>query len=304
MPTILFADDEPSVREVVADFLEHHGHHVQLARNGREALELVSRSTPDLVVLDYSMGTPDGFEVCRDLKNSPRFGHLPVLILTGQSALESRLAGFEAGADDFLSKPFDLRELLARVSALLRLANRGLQRNPTSGLAGGQAIQEELARRQRRGEVFALCYLDLDDFKPFGECFGFAVADEVIRSMGQVLHEVGGDPDVFVGHIGGDDFLLLCRPDQARHLSLEVQHRIRQRILQMLPPEVVRRGRYQAEARDGAIAEFPITHLSAAILRIPAGTTLHLAELGPVVSRIKRQAKLTEARLLEVELPG
>jgi PleD family two-component response regulator len=302
MPTILFADDEPSVREIVARYLELGGHHVQLACNGREALDQIRRAAPDLVVLDYQMGTPDGFEVCRDLKNNPRFGHLPVLILTGRNTLESRLAGFDAGADDYLAKPFDPRELLARITALLRLANRGLQRNPTSGLPGGEAIQEELLRWQERGEVFAVCYLDLDDFKPFGDRFGFRIADEVIRIVGQVLREASRDADAFVGHVGGDDFLLLCRLEDARSFSLEAQLQTQRRILQLLPPEVVASGHYQAEARDGTLSEFAITRLSTAILRVAPDTVVSIPALGEFVAQVKRKAKLTSTGIIEADL--
>jgi PleD family two-component response regulator len=304
MPTILFADDEPAIRDIVARYLESGGHRVQLASNGREVLDQVRRTMPDLVVLDYQMGEPDGFEVCRDLKNSPRFGHLPVMILTGQNALETRLAGFDAGADDYLAKPFDPRELLARITALLRLANRGLQRNPTSGLPGGETIQQAIQRWQQRGETFAICYLDLDDFKPFGERFGFRVADEVIRQIGEVLREVCSDTDAFVGHVGGDDFLLLCRLGDAHRLSLMAQRQVQERIHRLLPPEVVEAGRYQAEARDGTIHEFGITRLSSAILRIRPDTAVSIIQLGEVVARTKRMAKLTTSGIVELDYPA
>jgi len=303
MPTILFADDEPAIREIVARYLELGGHQVQLASNGSEALEQVRRGSPDLVVLDYQMGSPDGFEVCRNLKSSPRFGHLPVLILTGRNSLETRLAGFDAGADDYLAKPFDPRELLARISALLRLASRGLQRNPTSGLPGGDAIQHELALWQARGETFAICYLDLDDFKPFGDRFGFRVADEVIRTVGQVLREVSTDADAFVGHVGGDDFILLCRLQDARSLSLAAQLQMQRRIRQLLPAEVVEAGRYEAEARDGTVSVFPITRLSTAILRVRPDLTVSVPQLGETVARVKRMAKLADGGILEAEMP-
>jgi PleD family two-component response regulator len=304
MPTILFADDEPAIREIVARYLELGGHHVQLASNGREALAQINRTAPDLIVLDYQMGTPDGFEVCRDLKSNPRFGHLPVLILTGRNNLETRLKGFDAGADDYLAKPFDPRELLARISALLRLASRGLQRNPTSGLPGGQAIQEEIARWQARGDIFAICYLDLDDFKPFGDRFGFRIADEVIRTIGDVLRETTTDRDAFVGHVGGDDFILLCRLDEAREMSRATQQLAQERILQLLPPDVVESGRYSAEARDGSVSEFPITRLSTAILRVRPPATISVPELGESVARVKRQAKLTSEGIVESDLPA
>jgi PleD family two-component response regulator len=303
MPTILFADDEPAIRDIVARYLELGGHRVRLASNGREALDQVRREAPDLVVLDYQMGVPDGFEVCRDLKNSPRFGHLPVMILTGQNTLESRLAGFDAGADDYLAKPFDPRELLARITALLRLANRGLQRNPTSGLPGGEAIQQELRRWQQRGEVFALCYLDLDEFKPFGDRFGFQIADEVIRLVGEALREICSDADAFVGHVGGDDFLLLCPLEDARRLSLAAQQQVQRRIHAVLPSEIVAAGRYQAEARDGSVHEFAITRLSSALIRIRPDVPVSVLELGEVVARTKRMAKLASSGIFEIDYP-
>jgi PleD family two-component response regulator len=304
MPTILFADDEPAIRELVARYLELGGHRVQLATNGKEALELVRRGAPDLIVLDYHMGDPDGFQVCRHLKNSPRFGHLPVLILTGRNTLETRLAGYDAGADDYLAKPFDPRELLARIGALLRLANRGLQRNPTSGLPGGEAIQQEFARWTERNQTFAVCYLDLDDFKPFGDRFGFSVADEVIRIIGEVLRHVTEDRDAFVGHVGGDDFIMICRDDEARALCQQAQEQTWQRILDLLPAEVVRSGRYHAEARDGSLNEFRITRLSTAILRLHPGAEVSLTQFGESVARVKRMAKLTGAGIAEADLVG
>src|SRR5690606_38539754 len=107
--------------EMVGDVLRAAGHHVRLASNGRAALRAVEEAPPDLIVLDYRMGPPDGFEVCRALKADPRFEHLPVLILTAEGGVEDRLQGFDSGADDYLPKPFDARELTARVRALLRL---------------------------------------------------------------------------------------------------------------------------------------------------------------------------------------
>ncbi|CAN5821600.1 hypothetical protein BH23GEM3_BH23GEM3_22840 [soil metagenome] len=291
MSTILFADDELAMRQMVAKVLETGGHAVRLAKNGTEAIEQLRASAPDLVLLDYQMGEPTGLEVCWHVKNNARFGHLPVLILTGHSGMEARLQGFEAGADDYLAKPFEPRELLARVAALLRLANRGLERNPTSGLPGGNAIQEEFRRWREQGEPFSICYLDLDDFKPFGDRFGFSVADAAIRAVGDTLREISDDTATFAGHIGGDDFILLCRQEDARRMSEEAQARFHARIARYVPPEVVRTGRYTSESRDGAAQEFAVTRLSAAIVRIHPSTDSPLVEIGESVARAKRQAK-------------
>jgi PleD family two-component response regulator len=305
MPNILFADDEPAMREMVSRVLEAGGHNVQLARNGLDALEQIRTGAPDLIVLDYHMGDPNGLQVCRDVKSSPRLGHVPVLILTGRNGMDSRLRGFDAGADDYLTKPFDPRELLARISALLRLASRGLQRNPTSGLPGGEAINQAFGCWQQRGRVFAVCYLDLDDFKPFGDRFGFRVADSVIRDTGEVLRDVTDALDAFVGHVGGDDFIVLSTTENARQICEEAQRRLHSRLQALLPLDVVEAGNYEAESRDGIVREFPITRLSAAIVRIPPDIPVSLTELGETVARLKRLAKhATSSGILEVDLPS
>jgi PleD family two-component response regulator len=291
MAEILFADDDAAMREMVADMLRTASHKVRLASNGREALDELRRSAPDLVLLDYRMGIPDGLEVCRTIKADPRFGHLPVLIITGEGRLESRLMGFDAGADDYLPKPFDTRELLARIAALLRLARRGLDRNPTSQLPGGEAILTEYERRQWLGRAFAVCYLDLDDFKAFNDRFGFHVADAVIRETGDVLRHVSEGTEAFVGHVGGDDFIMLCEPESARRLAEEARSTLRQRLERHLPVEIVRTGHYSSLDRNNLAREYPVTRLAAAIMYIPAEAGVSLATIGEAVAGVKQHAK-------------
>lgn len=199
----------------------------------------------------------------------------------------------------------DSRELAARVGALLELSRRGLHRNPSSGLPGGEAIDREFELRRERGEPFAVCYLDLDNFKPFGERFGFSVSDAVIRDLGDVLHEVTEEPGAFAGHVGGDDFIVFCRPEDARALVREVQRRLAVRLPAHLPDEVARAGCYRGQDRHGAEREFPLTDVSAAVLRLPARPSVSLRGLGERVSELKDQAKRSgRGGIVELELPA
>lgn len=304
MADVLYADDDDMAREMVASVLAARGHSVRVVKNGGEALAEVRRSPPDLVLLDYRMGEPDGFAVCRELKESGRHGHIPVLILTGEGEMDARLEGFGAGADDYLAKPVDSRELVARVGALLELSRRALHRNPSSGLPGGEAIGREFDLRRARGEPFAVCYLDFDNFKPFGERFGFAVSDAVIRDLGDLLRRLTEEPDAFAGHVGGDDFIVFCRPAEARPLVEEVQRRLGERLGAHLPAEVVRAGRYLGRDRSGQEREFPLTRISAAIVKLAPGAPLSLHDLGVAVSGLKDQAKRSgSGGIVEVEHP-
>jgi two-component system response regulator MprA len=121
---ILVVDDERAVRESLRRALELEGYEIELAEDGREALErLAAESQPDVLVLDVLMPGVDGLEVCRRLRRAG--SRLPVLMLTARDAVENRVAGLDAGADDYLTKPFALEELLARIRALLRRSGDG-----------------------------------------------------------------------------------------------------------------------------------------------------------------------------------
>jgi len=171
---LLVVEDNEDMRLMVREVLISAGHEVDTAPNGARALEAIEQREPDLLILDLIMPGMSGIEVCRLVKRNPFQARIPVLMLTARGDVDHKVAGFEAGADDYLAKPFDPRELRARVVALLRLVRREGDRNPTSGLPGGQAIEDEIQRRVTLGQTFALCYFDLDNFKAFADSFGFA----------------------------------------------------------------------------------------------------------------------------------
>lgn len=302
MSDIVYADDDAGMREMVSAVLQSGGFEPRLATNGLEALVAIRERRPDLVILDYRMGKPDGLEVCRTLKDDPRSEHIPVLILTGQTETESRLAGFDAGANDYLAKPFDARELLARVKALLRLTRQGLERNPTSSLPGGDAIQREYVRRAESGETQALCYYDLDHFKPFGDRFGFATADALIRDTASALATAASEKADFVGHVGGDDFLMICAPGEARTTAERAQRLFQTALEEHVPPEVLSQGRFVGVDREGREREIPITRLTAAILYVDPTDFPTLSELGERIARAKSAAKLVSSGILEVDV--
>src|SRR5690606_37442074 len=146
------------------------------------------------------------------------------------------------------------RELLARVRAMLLLAQRGLDRNPTSGLPGGEAMYREFERHRREGKPFCICYLDLDYFKPFSDRFGFAAADRVIRAVGSILMGVTRR-GTFVGHVGGDDFVVFVGCANAREQMLEAQSRLREALREILPEGDGNRDTYFGLDRQGVERE-------------------------------------------------
>ncbi|MDF1503257.1 response regulator [Roseisolibacter sp. H3M3-2] len=308
MSYLLYADDHEQMRLMVRDLLEASGHEVALAPDGPAALALLREREPDLLILDVSMPGMTGFEVCRAVKANPMTARIPVLMLTAEADIDAKVEGFESGADDYLAKPFDPRELRARVGALVRLVRREGDRNPTSGLPGSRAIDDELARRAARGQPFAVCYLDVDHFKPFNDVFGFAVADSVIRDAGVALQEavataggtLGTEGD-FAGHIGGDDFLLVTAPPRAERLVLEAQRAFRRLVERSVGPEVAARGRFTGLDRQGTLREFPLATLTAVVLQVDPARWRSSVDLGVRAADAKRRAKATGAGSILVE---
>jgi PleD family two-component response regulator len=308
VPYLLYADDHEQMRLMVRDLLQASGHEVSLASDGPSALAQLKAREPDLLILDVSMPGMSGFDVCRAVKANPLTARVPVLMLTAEADIDSKVQGFDAGADDYLAKPFDPRELRARVAALVRLVRREGDRNPTSGLPGSRAIDDELARRAERGPAFAVCYLDVDHFKPFNDVFGFAVADAVIRDAGVALQQavtdtggtLGPDGD-FVGHVGGDDFLMVTSPARAETLVRETQRAFRRLVDSRVGAEVAARAKFTGLDRAGTLREFPLATLTAVVLLVEPVRWRSSVDLGVRAADAKRRAKATGAGTVLVE---
>lgn len=279
---------------MVRDVLQAAGHEVALAPDGLSALAAAQAREPDLLILDLAMPGLTGVEVTRAIKRNPFTSHIPVLLLTAQAEVEDRVAGLDAGADDYLAKPFDPRELRARVVALLRLVRREADRNPTSGLPGGQAIEQEILRRIALAQPFALCYLDFDNFKPFADTFGFAVADQAIRRFGTAIRGVLSEQNFegdFLGHIGGDDFIVICEPERVELVAHACAEQLRKVVGELLSDRAVESGTFRGTSRDGQVRDYPIATLSTAILVVRPERWVSVQHLGTLAADVKRRAK-------------
>ncbi len=223
---MLVVDDDDAVRRAIVSALEDEGYTCVEARDGREGVDLARARLPDLVILDVVMPELSGDEAQRILRHDQRTRYIPVIFVTGQGKSRDKAARLLRGADDYVSKPFALDELLARVSAVLRRSAELRALNPLSGLPGNVAIAKEIARRLEADDGSACMYCDLDHFKEFNDHYGFARGDELIVRLSRMLLGIASRlEDVFVGHVGGDDFVLILpeaqAPDVARAIVRE-----------------------------------------------------------------------------------
>jgi CheY-like chemotaxis protein len=213
---IVIAEDDDAIAHMVNMSLGDAGFLCQRARDGEEALKLVKAHDPDLLVLDVMMPRVDGLEVARRLKADVMWSRTPILMLTALATTDDQVAGLEAGADSYMAKPFDLREMGARVKALIRAARRERDRNPTTNLPGSRAIDEEIEGALKSGKPTAVVHVDILNFDSYADSIGIARSEDTVRSVGQWLLEAARSSSgggAFVGHIGGSDFLAVIAPE-------------------------------------------------------------------------------------------
>ena len=222
---ILVVDDNRDNVEIIATRLRFRGYEIDEANDGATALETVRKNPPDLMLLDVMLPDIDGYEIARRLKNDDKIPFIPIILVTARDTTQDKVAGLDAGADDYLTKPINFPELEARVRSMLRikklqdeieLKNRELERLSISdGLTGlfnhrhiHQLLHEEFERADRIGELISVAMFDLDRFKSVNDTHGHQAGDRVLEQMSDILRESAREIDR-LGRYGGEEFMAL-----------------------------------------------------------------------------------------------
>jgi diguanylate cyclase (GGDEF)-like protein len=264
---VLVADDDDDIVRFVEVNLRLEGFDVTTASDGEAALAAAYDLAPDLVLLDVMMPVLDGFEVCQRLRSDSRTRHISIIMLTAKSLSADKVVGLTVGADDYMIKPFDPIELVARVKSALRRSREMRDVNPLTQLPGNVQVQEEVSRRVAKGDPFALVYIDLDNFKAFNDHYGFLRGDEAIkllsRCIGDALDSV--ERENFLGHVGGDDFVVIVRPDAAEALAPEIITNWDRRVVELYDKDDAARGYIEVVDRRKQLHRYGFTTVSIGI---------------------------------------
>lgn len=236
---VLVVDDSPVYRKLVEHTLEDHPYSPVFAKNGREALDLYSQHAPSIVITDWMMPDLSGLELCQHIRADSQHPFTYIIVLTSISEKDNVVKGLAAGADDYLTKPFDPGELLARVGVGRRtidlhreidgknkLLEEMAHTDPLTGLPNRRAI-EEWAGRQLRGAArhgysLWVVHADLDSFKSINDNFGHDAGDQVLKEFGAILKEYTRASDIS-GRMGGDEFLLVLTHVDEKHIRIMVE---------------------------------------------------------------------------------
>jgi diguanylate cyclase (GGDEF)-like protein len=249
---ILVVDDHEDNIELLRARLEAWGYRVESAHDGKEALDLVDASPPDLILLDVMMPTVDGNEVARRIKQNPSLPFIPIIMQTALDSTESKVEGLEAGADDYITKPIEFAELKARLRSMLRIkrlqeeleererqlleANERLRHmsrtDSLTGLENRRSIERQLetmfAHGERLGEPLSCVMSDLDRFKSVNDEFGHHAGDAVLKQFAGILKKAAREIDV-VGRYGGEEFIVLL-PGTVLDSAVTFAERVRKEV--------------------------------------------------------------------------
>jgi diguanylate cyclase (GGDEF)-like protein len=290
-PRLLVVEDDIDIANMLKIYFTGLQFDVDVANRGMDALDKVKHVLPHLLVLDIMLPDIDGYEVCRRLRSSTRTSHIPVIFLTQKDERSDKLQGLELGADDYITKPFDIEELKLRVQGAIRRSERESLTDPRSGLPAGRLIEEQL-RRIIRATDWALIDLRMNNFEAFKDVYGFVAGDDVIRfasmMIGEVVDELGTTSD-FIGHAGGDNFIVITTNEAATAIRQKLKDRFAAEVQSHYNFIDRQQGFIQAPKAEGGVEKVGFMTLSAGMVSPTSHSFADIREITELAAEARRQ---------------
>jgi len=212
---MMIVEDDSDISNMLRIYFQSQGYDVAVAQRGEDALEMCRQQLPHIIVLDIMLPDMDGYDVCRNLRGNLRTSHIPIVFLTQKDERSDKILGLELGADDYITKPFDLEELKLRVKNAMARAQYESLTNPATSLPSGRLIEDQLRQLMRRDD-WGIIYVGIQGFGAFKDGYGFVAGQEVLRFTAMVLGRTVdsvGTPNDFIGHVGGDEFIVVAKKE-------------------------------------------------------------------------------------------
>lgn len=229
---ILIVEDDLDVAEMLNAYFRVQGYEVFTVNWGEDGVRAAQTILPDLMILDIRLPDIDGYEVARRVRTDRRTNEIPIIFLTEKRERVDRLQGFEVGADDYITKPFDVQELRLRVRNALKRVSQGSLTNPVSGLPEGPLVEERLSEVIHKSG-WSLLHIAISHLEAFREAYGFVASDDVLRAISLMIHNTireTGSTDDFIGHISPTDFVVVVSPNNMPPFQERIKSRLEQSL--------------------------------------------------------------------------
>lgn len=256
---ILIVEDDLDVAEMLNAYFRVQGYEVYTVNWGEDGVRAAQTVLPDLMILDIRLPDIDGFEVARRVRTDRRTSEIPIIFLTEKRERVDRLQGFEVGADDYITKPFDVQELRLRVRNALKRVSQGSLTNPVSGLPEGPLVDERLSEVIHKSG-WALLHISISHLEAFREAYGFVASDDVLRAISLMVHNTmieTGSPEDFLGHISPTDFVVVVSPATMASFQERIKARLEHQLDYFYPIKDRENASVQPDRLAIQINEFP-----------------------------------------------
>jgi DNA-binding response OmpR family regulator len=270
---ILVVEDDLDISKMLRLYFDSQGYEVLTVMRGHDALEVCRKKQPNVVVLDIMLPDMDGYDVCRELRSNLRTSHVPVIFLTQKDERSDKIAGLELGADDYITKPFDIEELKLRVQGAMRRAQSTSLTDPVTGLPSSKLIEEQLKKLLIRDD-WAILYVVINHMDAFIEVEDIVARDDILRFVAMNLNETveaHGTSNDFIGHTSGNDFLIITVPAVSEPIKAAFTKRFDEGVPTFYDFITRQRGRVIYTDQDGNQREAPLMSLSIGVLTAADG---------------------------------
>ena len=290
---ILVVEDDSDISNMLQLYFRSLEYEVHVASRGSLALDMTRQLLPNVIVLDIMLPDIDGYEVCRQLRTNLRTSHIPILFLTQKDERSDKIHGLELGADDYITKPFDVEELRLRVRNTIKRAEVESLTSPTTGLPSGRLIEQQLRQLLRLAD-WGILYIAISGLDAFNEVYGFVAGEEVLRFTALALSETVenlGSAEDFIGHIGGDNFIVITRKTLANQLKAELERRFEENVGTHYDFMTRMQGYLVIRDNDGEEKQVPLMRLQIGVLTADEGPFTDIREVTEAAAEARRRVR-------------
>ena len=277
--------------------LEAKGHTVSFKKDVAKALEAILSDPPDILIIEKGLERNLDREVISALKNNLQLALMPIILVVSERDIATSLDWDCYTVDDIISNRATVEELLTRIELSIARSHRVADNNPLTKLPGNSSILKSIQNMLDQKKPHAVCYVDIDNFKPYNDKYGFSRGDEVIRMVGRILVNVVQEhcgSEGFVGHVGGDDFVFHVPIEKAEAVCQDVIKNFSALIPLFLDEEDLEAGYFTSTDRQGNVLKFPLTTLSIAVVPCEPCRYSHYGEVASTAAKLKKKVKSLE----------
>lgn len=279
---ILVVEDDADISKMLRIYFDSQGYEVLVATRGNDALDVCRTKLPNVIVLDINLPDMDGFEVCRVLRSNTRTSYVPIIFLTQRDERSDKISGLELGADDYITKPFDIEELKLRVEGTIRRSLREALTHPVTNLPAGKLIEEQLKTVKESPDPWTLLYFGIRNVNAFKEIAGPIQVNEVLIFLADIMRETveeHGTMNDFIGQASDNDFIILTMTEVAPTICRMITQRFDEESNVFYPFSVREAGKVNYQDIDGITREAALMKLAVGVVTSADGPFADIVQI-------------------------